>query len=217
MKVSPKRLENHLRRWGVNYRLVEGWNSPKIDPYNGNSSFVGVLLHHTAGTNSERYICFTNPYKPVRAAHFLVNRDGSVSVCSGVGAYHAGRGGPWRFTKTITVPKDQGNSRLYGIEIESLGTSAMISGTTKGMTLEQVISTAILSASLLDAMARGPLIYRVGRVIRHRDWTTRKIDTRQDLFWWRHVVMLARGAKGNPEVARTLITAFVKKHPNGKI
>ena len=146
-----------------------------------------------------------------------MNRDGSVSVCSGVGAYHAGRGGPWKFTKTITVPKDQGNSRLYGIEIESLGTSASIGRSTKGMTLEQVISTAILSASLIDAMARGRIIYRVGRVIRHRDWTTRKVDTRQDLDWWRHVVSLARGAKGNPDMTRKLITDFVKNHPKGKL
>jgi hypothetical protein len=138
-------------------------------------------------------------------------------VCSGVGAYHAGRGGPWKVTKTITVPKDQGNSRLYGIEIESLGTSAAISGTTKGMTLEQVISTAILSASLLDAMSWGRIVYRKGRVIRHRDWTTRKIDTRQDLDWWRHVIDIARSAKGKPCVTRELITEFVKKHPKGKL
>ena len=217
MKVSPKRLENHLKKWKVPYKLVKGWDSPTIDPYKGQSVFSGVLLHHTAGTNSERYICFTNIYAPVRAAHFLVNRDGSVSVCSGSGAYHAGAGGPWEFTKTVTVPKDQGNSRLYGIEIESLGTSASISGTEKGMTLEQVISTALLSAALLDAMVKGPLVYKVGRVIRHRDWTTRKIDVRQDLDWWREVIALARGSKGDAVVARTLITNFVKQHPKGKL
>lgn len=217
MKVSPKRLEKHLRKWKVPYKLIKGWDSPEIDPYKGNSSFSGVLLHHTAGTNSENYICFTNRYRPVRAAHFLVNADGSVSVCSGSGAYHAGEGGPWKFTKTVVVPKNQGNSRLYGIEIESLGTSAAISGTTKGMTFEQVISTALLSAALLDAMAKGPIVYKVGRVIRHRDWTTRKIDVRQDLDWWREVVALARKSKGDAVLARTLISEFVKKHPKGKL
>lgn len=218
MKVSPKRLENHLRKWKVPFKTVKGWDSPSIDPYNGRSEFKGVLLHHTAGTNSERYICFTNPYAPVRAAHFLVNRDGSVSVCSGSGAYHAGEGGPVSFTKTVTVPKNQGNSHLYGIEIESLGTSAAISGTDKGMTLEQVISTALLSAALLDAMAPGPLVYKVGRVIRHKDWApNRKVDVRQDLDWWRQVVALARKSKGDAVLARTLITEFVKKHPKGKL
>jgi N-acetyl-anhydromuramyl-L-alanine amidase AmpD len=216
MKVSPKRLENHLRKWRVPYKLIQGWDSPDIDPYKGQSVFSGVLLHHTAGTNSERYICFTNQYRPVRAAHFLVNRDGSVSVCSGSGAYHAGEGGPWRFTKTVVVPENQGNSRLYGIEIESLGTSAAISGTTKGMTLEQVVSTALLSASLLDAMVRGPMMFKVGRVIRHQDWTTRKIDPRQDLKWWREVIDLAACAKGDPVLARSLITKYVKEHPKGK-
>lgn len=217
MKVSPQRLENHLKKWNVDYKLVKGWDSASIDPYKGNSVFSGVLLHHTAGTNSEHYICFTNPYAPVRAAHFLVNRDGSVSVCSGSGAYHAGLGGPWTFTKTVTVPKDQGNSRLYGIEIESLGTSATISGTQKGMTLEQVISTATLTVALLDAMVKGPLMYGVERVIRHRDWTTRKPDVKQDLDWWRQVINLARKAKGDPALTRTLITEFVNRYPKGKI
>jgi N-acetyl-anhydromuramyl-L-alanine amidase AmpD len=217
MKVSPQRLQKHLNKWKVPYYVTKGWNSVNIDPYKGQSNFSGILLHHTAGTNSERYICFTNPYTPVRAAHFLVNKDGRVALCSGSGAYHAGRGGPWRFTKSVIVPKDNGNSRLYGIEIESLGTSASISGTDKGMSVEQVVSTAFLCAALLDAMARGPFVFKVGRVIRHKDWApTRKIDVRQDLDWWRDVVGLARRNSKDLVLAEKLIRDYVKKHKNGK-
>jgi N-acetyl-anhydromuramyl-L-alanine amidase AmpD len=216
MKVTPARLRKHLDRWEVPYTLVKGWDSPNIDPYHGRSDFVGVVLHHTAGMNSLNYIVSGNPYAPVRAAHFYVSRSGHVSVCSGVGAYHAGAGGPYRFTRTVVVPKDSGNSRLYGIEIESLGTSAKIDGSAKGMTTDQVVSTALLCAALLDAMRTGPLSYRVGRIIRHRDWTPRKIDTQQDLQWWRNVVGLARRNKGNRAKAVRLIRDYVAAHPDGR-
>lgn len=220
MRVSPKRLRYKLRAYGVPVKYVPDWDSPRIDPYHGGSDFVGVLLHHTAGRDSLRYICYTNPYKPVRAAHFLVARDGTVHVCSGVGAYHAGRGGPWVFPKRgkdVTVLKDRGNSRLYGIEIESLGTSRKIDGSPEGMTVEQVVSTALLSAALLNAMKRGAGAWPVSRVIRHRDWTSRKIDVKQDVEWWHQVIGIARRNKGKPGLTEQLVRQFVKEHPKGKL
>lgn len=220
MRVSPRRLRFKLRQYGVNARFVADWDSARIDPYNGRSDFVGVLLHHTAGVDSYRYICFTNPYAPVRAAHFLVQRDGVVRVCSGVGAYHAGKGGPWVFPKRgkdVTVPRDSGNSRLYGIEIESLGTSRKIDGSPEGMTVEQVVSTALLSAALLNAMRKGWRSWPVSRVIRHRDWTSRKIDVKQDLDWWHQVIGIARANRGNAKRAEVLIRQFVKEHPKGRL
>ena len=217
MRVSPQRLRNHLTKYNVPVRYVPGWDSSRIDPYNGRSDFVGVLLHHTAGTNSLNFIVNTNRYAPVRACHFLVQRDGVVQVVSGVGAYHAGAGGPWKITRTVTVPKDSGNSRTYGIEIESLGTSAKINGKPQGMTVEQVVSTAMLCAALLAAMRPGPLSFKAGRVIRHRDWTPRKIDTRQDLDWWRRAIRIAQRHHLKPAKARQELRAFVKAYPDGSL
>lgn len=219
MRVTPKRLRFKLKRYGVPVKYVPDWDSPRIDPYNGRSDFQGVMLHHTAGTNSLRWICYTNKYKPVRAAHFLIDRDGTVHVCSGVGAYHAGAGGPWRFPgkPPVTIPANGGNQRLYGIEIESLGTSPRIDGSPAGMTVEQVISTALLSAALLNAMRRGALSLPVSRVIRHRDWTTRKIDTRQDLDWWHQVIGIARRNKRDKAKTEREIRAFVRAHPRGRL
>jgi N-acetyl-anhydromuramyl-L-alanine amidase AmpD len=217
MKVSTRRLAYKLKQYKVKTDYVKGWNSPRIDPYNGQSDFWGVLLHHTAGTDSLGWIVNGNPYAPVRACHFLINRDGTVEVVSGVGAYHAGAGGPWRFPNGPTIPRDQGNRHLYGIEIESLGSSSKIDGSLEGMSLEQVISTAILSAALLNAMQRGWRSLTVSRVIRHRDWTARKPDVKQDLNWWHEVIGIARRNRRKTAKTRAEITAFVKAHPNGKV
>ena len=217
MKVSTRRLAYKLKQYKVKRDYVKGWNSRRIDPYNGQSDFWGVLLHHTAGTNSLGWIVNGNPYAPVRACHFLINRDGTVEVVSGVGAYHAGAGGPWRFPNGPTIPKDQGNRHLYGIEIESLGSSSKIDGSLEGMSLEQVISTAILSAALLNAMRRGWRSLTVSRVIRHRDWTARKPDVKQDLDWWHEVIGIARRNRRKTAKTRAQITAFVKAHTNGKV
>ena len=217
MRVSTKRLEYKLKQYKVKTKYIKGWDSKRIDPYNGKSNFWGVMLHHTAGTNSLGWVVSGNPYAPVRACHFLVDRDGKVNVVSGVGAYHAGRGGPWKFPKGPRIPKDQGNQHTYGIEIESLGKSAKIDGSTKGMTVEQVISTAVLSAALLNAIRPGWRSRGVSRVIRHKDWTPRKSDVKQDLAWWREVVRIARKNKGNMAKTRVQITAFVEAHPKGKL
>ena len=217
MKVSTRRLAYKLKQYKVKRDYVKGWNSRRIDPYNGQSDFWGVLLHHTAGTNSLGWIVNGNPYAPVRACHFLINRDGTVEVVSGVGAYHAGAGGPWRFPNGPTIPRDLGNRHLYGIEIESLGSSSKIDGSLEGMSLEQVISTAILSAALLNAMRRGWRSLTVSRVIRHRDWTSRKPDVKQDLDWWHEVIGIARRNRRKTVKTRNEITAFVKAHPRGRL
>jgi len=215
VKVSPDRLLRKLAKYHVTFDLVKGWDSPAINPYRVND-MQGIVLHHTAGRDSLRYICFTNPYAPVRAAHFLVQRDGTVQVCSGSGAYHAGKGGPWQITKALTIGRDSANSRTYGIEIESLGTSPRIDGSAQGMTADQVVSTALLCVALLDAMRPGLGLYKVGRVIRHRDWTPRKIDTQQHLGWWRDVIALAVKYRKDPEVAEVQVRRYVHAHPKGQ-
>jgi hypothetical protein len=116
----------------------------------------------------------------------------------------------------VIIPKDSGNSRTYGIEIESLGTSPRIDGSPQGMTVEQVVSTALLCTALLDAMRPGLGLYKVGRVIRHRDWTPRKIDTQQHLGWWRDVIALAVKYRKDPEMAEVQVRRYVKDHPKGQ-
>ena len=222
MRVKPKRIKYKLKRYNVNFRLMPGWNHKRIDPYNGRSNFKGIMLHHTAGVNSERYIAYGNPYAPVRACHFLVTESGKVVVMSGSGAYHAGRGGPWRFPRRgrdVRIPKDGGNSRLWGIEIESLGKSPKAGPNEfpEGMNTEQIVSTAFLCAALLNAGRRSWRSWPVSRVISHKMWTRRKIDVRQDIEWWHQVIGIARRNKGKPTVTEMLIRQFVKEHPKGRL
>lgn len=218
MRVSPRRIKNKLKRYKVSHVFVNGWDSNRVDPYNGNSDFEGIVLHHTAGTNSLNYIVNTNPYAPIRACHFYVDRKGKVHVVA-KGAYHAGSGGPYTFRKgrkgTVTVR--HGNSQLWGIEIESKGTSRKIDGSPEGMTVEQVVSTAQLCAALLNAGRRGWKSWPVTRVIRHRDWAPRrKIDVLQDLRWWHDVIGIARRHRKEPDRARALIRGYVLSNPSGK-
>ena len=218
MKVSKKRLKSKLAEHNVPTRYYKDWDSTRIDPYNGRSDFRGIVLHHTAGVNSERYIAETNPYAPVRACHFLITRSGEVVVMSGSGAYHAGSGGPYKFPSGIgkEIPKDEGNKFLYGIEIESMGTSASINNKKEGMTRKQVVATALLCAALLNAMKTSPGYLPVSRVIRHKDWTPRKVDVLQDLEWWHQVIGVARRNKDDVEKTTTEINAFIDKHKNGQ-
>ena len=217
MKVSPTRLVQKLEAHNVPFKLVPGYDSARIDPFRGQSNFKGVMLHHTAGIDSLNYIVNTNPYAPVRACHFLVQRGGTVQVVSAVGAYHAGKGGPVTLARGVTIPKDQGNQYLYGIEIESKGTTPNIGKSLGGMTVDQVVSTALLSAALLDAMRPTWQSLPVSRVIRHRDWTPRKIDVLQDLDWWHQVIGIARSNRKDSAKAQADIRSFVKAHPKGTL
>lgn len=215
MKVTTFRLTRHLKKWRVPVVFERDWDSPRIDPYHGANDMQGIVLHHTAGTDSLAF-CMRGSYPPYRNCHFLVGRDSRVHVLSGSGAYHAGKGGPWRITKALTILKDRANSRTYGIEIESLGTSPRINGKPGGMTVDQVISVAYLCAALLDVMRRGPRSFRAGRVILHRTWApTRKVDTRQDLDWWRTVIRIAQKHRKNRTRGEQLIRAYVHAHIDG--
>lgn len=176
-----------VKKSGVTAVFEDGWNSPQIDPF-GVSPSAGVVLHFTGnggakGNAPSLYWCKRNQYYPVRAAHFLIGRDGTVHVLSGRGSYHAGAGGPMKVGDTW-VPQDQGNKYLVGIEIESKGTDNRTDAAESdvdGFTKAQVKATVLLTAAMCELMGtnhRG--------VIRHRDWAPgRKPDVGQDLKWWR--------------------------------
>ena len=196
---SPAQLRRALRQAGLNVQYQTGWDSPHINPFQS-GPWAGVVLHHTAnsgarGDHPSLYWMMNNQYAPVRAAHFLIGRSGTIFCTSGSGAYHAGTGGPLRLNGTYIAPT-QGNAALVGIEIESKGTNPRVDAKiedTDGLTPEQVTAAVKLTVALLDLMG---LTHK--NVIRHADWTNgdfdgnprlptygRKNDVLQPLKWWR--------------------------------
>lgn len=188
---TPARVLEAVKASGVKYVLEDGWDNPGIGKYGSGWKPAGVVLHHTANggakgnTPSLRWVLH-NEYAPVRACHFLVGRDGTVHVIYALGCYHAGKGGPMS-VGGVSIPRDEGNRYLYGIEIESKGTIPSVTagpGDVDGFTPAQVEATAALSAALVRLLGKDE-----GAVIRHRDWAPgRKTDVLQPLTYWRPLV-----------------------------
>ncbi len=201
---TATQLRRALRKSGLTVGYAEGWDSHDIDPF-GMSPTAGVVMHHTAnggakGNNPSLYWQIRNEYYPVRAAHCNIGRDGLVTIIAARGAYHAGActrpeggmnlGGTW-------VPSSSGNKMLFGIEIESAGTSPATNApvnSTDGYTREQVKAATILAATICELMGVDAKC-----VINHKDWAPgRKNDTLLPIEFWRKKVkrqLLANKAK----------------------
>jgi N-acetyl-anhydromuramyl-L-alanine amidase AmpD len=113
------------------------------------------------------------------------------------------------------VPKDLGNQHFYGIEIESLGTESGVHDplndpTPNGMTEEQVLATAELTAALCELVDGDETA-----VIRHKDWApNRKVDVKQTLEFWRARVALQLKANRMEDAYQVLARA--EKDPSVK-
>lgn len=169
------KTRDQVRHALENHPYPVKWESRWDDPSaGGNGTFIPekVLLHHTAGTNSLG-ILMNTAWPPVRAANFLIDRDGTVHVLTAFTAYHAGNGGPkWG------IAQDRGNQALWGIEIEDLGQG-------KTMSDKEIDSAAHLTAGLLSGMGTDD----VGDVVQHKAWSnTGKVDTRYTDSFWRDKV-----------------------------
>ncbi|TEX50932.1 MAG: hypothetical protein B7C55_08250 [Actinomycetales bacterium mxb001] len=196
-----------LKKHAVNATYYEGWDSTTIDPF-GVSPSMGIIAHHTAnggarGNNPSVPWQVRNDFWPIRAAHCNIGRDGLVTVLAARGAYHAGAGGPITM-KSGTIAKDTGNRYLYGIELESKGTSASTTAKvtdTDGITPEQVESFTRLCVALCELMDIDEK-----SICRHADWTDggpkfggpwlptrgRKNDTLVPTEFWRKAVRRRR-------------------------
>jgi N-acetyl-anhydromuramyl-L-alanine amidase AmpD len=184
MSPNPSQVLRAVKASGVRYKLVPGWNNPDYSA-SGVWDPVGVLEHHTAGKDSLGWVV-NNQYRPIRACHFLIDRDGTVNVVYALKCYHAGLGGPTKVGNAV-VPKNAGNSYLYGIEIESLGTS-LDNSKFNGYTDAQVEATAKLTAALLN-MLNVP----TSAVLNHKDYAPgRKYDTLLPKEFWRRKVQKHR-------------------------
>lgn len=202
---TAKEFKQALKKQGVNAVYYEGWDSAEIDPF-GVSPSMGIVMHHTAnggakGNNPSVPWQVRNEFFPTRAAHVNIGRDGLVTVLAARGAFHAGAGGPVTIGSG-TVPYNQGNKYLFGIELESKGTTANTDAKitdVDGITPQQVESATKLCVALCLLMG-----VNEKSIIRHADFTDggfggnpwlptrgRKNDTLVPLTFWRKQVKKA--------------------------
>lgn len=146
----------------------------------------GVLLHHTASSSTTsvaneeadaRYIKNVPWGGP--GAQFYVGRTGRIYVLTRGGAAHAGTGNG---LIKYGIPLDQGNYKLWGIEVQSRGL-------TRDWTKAQWKSVHWLTARLLLVMGE----HDASRVWRHKDYDndSGKIDTQYPLATHRQAVRTA--------------------------
>lgn len=150
-------IADRLRRRGLHVVEIAGWQT------RGSSSFYprGSVDHHTAGGRGglapSLNICING-----RAGlsgplcNILIGRDNTVYVIAAGRANHAGLGG-WRGLS--------GNSSVYGVERENVGTAA------EPWREDQTDTAAKVHAALIEGRAGAEM------VCEHKEWApSRKID-----------------------------------------
>lgn len=146
-------IANRLRAAGLNVVEVAGWQN------RGSSSFNprGFVWHHTAGPRNGNSpslnICiYGRSGLPGPLCNVFQARDNTIYVVAAGRANHAGTGG-WNGLS--------GNSSVYGLEIENVGTPV------EPWRLDQLDVAARVAAALLG---------NPGMSCHHKEWTSRKID-----------------------------------------
>jgi len=150
-------IAQRLRNAGLAVIEVDGWAN------RGSSSFNprGSVDHHTAGpptgnAPSLNTCIHGRSDLPGPLCNVFMARDSTAYVVAAGTANHAGSGG-WHGLS--------GNSSVYGIERENVGTTA------EPWTPAQTDAAARAHAALIRGRADASM------VCRHAEWTSRKIDT----------------------------------------
>lgn len=170
---APAQVVAALQGAGVPLVVVDGWDAEwDLPSRQADWQPIGVMLHHTgtATPGSAPSLDFLTNYTSTmvltdydglaggqRGANVLIGRDGTVYLIRATRGPHAGIGGPMTLGGD-TIPSDNANGYLYGLEIESAGGSADIHSDpaqTDGFSTAQVESTARVSAALLALVGRG--------------------------------------------------------------
>jgi len=149
-------IADRLRSKGLHVAEVYGWQT------RGNYTFNprGSVDHHTAGSsrgNAPSLAVVTHGRQGLSGplCNVLVARDNTCFVVAAGRANHAGRGG-WNGLS--------GNSSVYGVERENVGTGA------EPWRNDQHLVAGVVHAALIEGRADA------SKVCEHKEWTPRKID-----------------------------------------
>lgn len=131
--LSPDRFVAALKAEGVKVAEHSGWRTHNRNSVGAWGGVNGVLIHHTAGTNSLGIVYTGRSDLPGPLAHTHLAKNGTATMVGNGRANHAGKAATNAFNALVnesaTHPKPSaasgtvdGNAHLYGIEIENLGT-----------------------------------------------------------------------------------------------
>ena len=102
--------------------INEGWERRSRSSGGFSAPPLGVCWHHTASSASVNsdldYMIHGSPDRPI--GNMLLDRDGFVWPIAAGCANTQGKGGPTEFSRG-TVPLDQGNTTMWGIEAQNNG------------------------------------------------------------------------------------------------
>lgn len=173
---TAKPITHYLDKWGVRYKLHDGWQR-RSRGSGGFESVMGIQVHHSAGTISQtlesatRWCTESSADRPIGNGTFTRDNHGPILLLWASGAANtAGKGGP-RLTSRGTIPLDAANSRTVAFEAENNGIGEPWS--------DSMIQLMILThCAVLDwANNETPgADLGVGDIFGHFEWTTRKID-----------------------------------------
>ncbi|MFV5992406.1 peptidoglycan-binding protein [Streptomyces sp. NPDC056231] len=171
--LSADALVRALRDEGVRVLEHGNWKTHNRNHKGPWGPVHGVMLHHTAGTDSLTLCRTGTPDLPGPLCIGLVAKDGTVHLVGYGRTNHAGNGSAAvldavRAEASVPAPGPDtvdGNARFYGLEIENLGNGR------DPYPAAQLIAVERLSAAICRAHG-----WSAQRAIAHKEWTRRKID-----------------------------------------
>ncbi|MFE6165578.1 peptidoglycan-binding protein [Streptomyces sp. NPDC056486] len=172
--LTPDALARALRAEGVRMREHGNWRTYNRNHKGAWGPVHGVMLHHTAGTNSLDLCRRGTPDLPGPLCIGLIAKDGTVHLVGYGRTNHAGSGSTAVLDAVRTekaLPSRpgpdavDGNARFYGFEIENLGNGR------DAYPAAQLDAVERLSAALCRAHG-----WSGSSVVAHKEWTRRKID-----------------------------------------
>lgn len=127
---TPSQVLAALRNGGVDVKTYKGWDTvgrPWKGP-DGSPGLMGVVCHHTANPHADQGVIQSGMLSWATTAYdlpvcnLLVGRDQTYLLAAG-SVYHCGDGGP---IPELGIPGRgfQGQTRLFGIEIDDPGVKA---------------------------------------------------------------------------------------------
>lgn len=120
-----------LRAEGLSVAEYPGWRTNNRNHKGAWGPVNGVVIHHTAGTNSKNLVFKGTSTLPGPLCHSHLAKDGTVTMVGNGRANHAGTFAANAFNAMLNESKTHprpdssepidANARTYGLEIENLG------------------------------------------------------------------------------------------------